>query len=130
MLLTSANSSSIFFGLTFPSSSAITNIFLYAASCFWRSYSTPTSRNTQPSPIKNIVPPSVQTNAPVINPYCQSPKKKIGIPIDNPNSIGINCISIITASIRLVPSDSIIRENLTVSSCTLCDAPSIFRALS
>ena len=28
--------------------------------------------------------------APVINPYCQSPKKKIGIPTDKPNKIGTN----------------------------------------
>ena len=54
------------------------------------SYSTPTRRNIHPKPIRNTVPPNVQSNAQVINPYCQSPKKNIGIPIDNPNSIGIN----------------------------------------
>ena len=39
-------------GLTVPSSSAITNIFLYAASCFCKSYSTPTSLNMYPKTIK------------------------------------------------------------------------------
>jgi len=71
-------------------SSAITSIFLYAASFACISYSTPTKRNIHPNPTKNTVPPIVQSNAPVINPYSQSPKKNIGIPIDNPNNIGIN----------------------------------------
>ena len=69
---------------------AITSIFLYAASFACISYSIPTKRSIQPKPIKNAVPPTVQSNAPVISPYCQSPKKNIGIPNDNPNSIGIN----------------------------------------
>ena len=90
-----------------PSSSAITNIFLYAASFFCTSYSTPTSLNSQPKPIKNTVPPIVHKRAPVIYPYCQSPKKKIGIPIDNPNNIGINWIKSITDSINEVPRSSI-----------------------
>ena len=42
--------------------------------------------------------------------------KNIGIPILKPNSIGINSTRIIKASIKLVPNDSIIRENLIVSS--------------
>ena len=43
-------------------------------------------------------------------------KKKIGIPILKPNKIGINSTKIIKASIKLVPKDSIILENLIVSS--------------
>ena len=54
----------------------------------------------------------------------------IGIPIDNPNKIGTNWIRTITDSIKLVPSPSIIRVNFIVSSCTLCEAPSILPALS
>ena len=90
MLLTSSNNSSIFFGLIFPSSSAITSNFLYAASFFCKSYSTPTNLNIHPNAIKKMVPPKVHIKAPVIRPYCQSPKKNIGIPTDNPNNIGIN----------------------------------------
>ena len=90
-----------------------------AASCFCKSYSIPTSLNIKPSTIKNTVPPIVQIKAPTINPYSHSPKKKIGIPILNPNNIGINCIKIIIDSIKLVPNPSMILVNFIVSSCTL-----------
>ena len=70
----------------------------------------------RPKTIKKIVPPIDQISAPTIKPYSQSPKKKIGIPILKLNNIGMNSTSIITASIRLVPNDSIILENLIVSS--------------
>ena len=43
-------------------------------------------------------------------------QKALGIPMLKPNNIGINSIKIIKASIKLVPKDSIIRENLIVSS--------------
>ena len=88
----------------------------YAASCFCKSYSTPTSLNINPRIIKNSVPPTDQIKAPVINPYSQSPKKKIGIPMLKPNKIGVNSTIINTEEIKLVPRLSMILENLIVSS--------------
>ena len=82
----------------------------------YKSYSIPTSLNIKPSTIKKTVPPIVQINAPTINPYSHSPKKKIGIPTLKPNKMGINCIKIIIDSIKLVPNPSIILVNLIVSS--------------
>ena len=113
-----------------PSSSAITRIFLYAASFFCKSYSIPTSLKIQASRIIKNVPPTDHIKAPVTSPYCQSPNHRMGRPIDIVINIGKNSKSTKIASKKLVPKVSIIRLNLIVSSCTRCEAPSICRALS
>ncbi|MCY1303778.1 hypothetical protein D9M70_535020 [compost metagenome] len=45
-------------------------------------------------------------------------------------STGVNAISVMTLSIRLTPRPSTVVEKRIVSSCTRCDAPSMWRSLS
>ena len=45
-------------------------------------------------------------------------------------STGRKAISVITESMRLTPSPSMVVENRMVSSCTRCEAPSMWRSLA